>query len=115
MEFPRLMDILAPVRETASAPHPDRLRVFNGITRQPLKLEDFSGVSLTSRQAFLAMGKFLLAYYARTKGRGNLATICADVQIETDRGSVDPAALSDWVACVGQVLGGRWHDDEQEA
>jgi hypothetical protein len=50
------------------------------------------------------MGKFLLAYFNRTDGRGNLATICSDVNVEEDRMSSDPAALSDWQECVSAVL-----------
>jgi hypothetical protein len=45
------------------------------------------------------MGRFLMAYFERTSGRGDLATLCADVQVESDRISVNPAALSDWARC----------------
>jgi hypothetical protein len=68
------------------------------------KLDDLSEVHLTASQGFLAMGKFLRAYCERTGGKGYIATIGADVQIEYDRGSVDPAALSDWAESVSQVL-----------
>ncbi len=74
--------------------------------KQPLKLEDLDGITLNASQAFLAMGKFLLAYFNRTNGGGNLATICSDVNVEDDRMSSDPAALSDWLECVSAVLAG---------
>jgi hypothetical protein len=61
---------------------------------QPIKLDDLDQINLKASEAFLAMGKFLLAYFERTHGKGNLATICSDVAIEQDRMSVDPAALS---------------------
>jgi hypothetical protein len=81
--------------------------------KQPLKLEDLSEVHLTASQGFLAMGKFLLAYFQRTNGKGDIATLCADVYIESDRGSGDPAALSDWAECVGEVLGEAMRPDER--
>lgn len=74
-------------------------------SEQPqLSLEDLDGVSLTASQAFLAMGKFLDAYCQRTAGEGDIAIICSDVEIEDDRSSKDPAALSDWAECVSKVL-----------
>jgi hypothetical protein len=55
---------------------------------------------------FLAMGRFLRAYFDRTKGEGDLATICSDVEVESDQMSTDPATLSDWQECVTAVLTG---------
>jgi hypothetical protein len=72
--------------------------------KKPLKLEDLDEITLSASQAFLAMGKFLLAYFTRTNGEGNLATICSDVNVEKDHMSSDPAALSDWLECVTAVL-----------
>lgn len=69
-----------------------------------LGLPDLDKVELTAGDAFLALGMFLAAYYERTSGQGALATICADVQLEEDDASVDPAAMSDWVECVHAVL-----------
>jgi len=69
-----------------------------------LKLPDLDKIDLTAGDAFLALGMFLLAYYDRTNGQGPLATICADVQLEGDDMSVDPAAMSDWVECIRTVL-----------
>lgn len=70
----------------------------------PLKLTELDHVRLTAGDAFLAMGKFLSAYHDRTNGSGPIATICADVEVERDGISVDPAALSDWMQCVQSVL-----------
>jgi hypothetical protein len=74
--------------------------------KQPLKLDDLDGLTITSSQGFLAMGKFLRAYFDRTKGAGDIATICSDVEIEGDRMSTDPAALSDWAQAVDDVVKG---------
>jgi hypothetical protein len=54
--------------------------------KQPLKLEDLDRVTLKSR------------------GEGDIATLCSGVHIESDRMSSDPAALSDWQECVAAVL-----------
>jgi hypothetical protein len=75
-----------------------------GSRKQPLKLEDLDGITLKASEAFLAMDKFLLAYFERTRGTGALATLRSDVAIEDDRMSSDPAALSDWQKCVMAVL-----------
>jgi hypothetical protein len=72
--------------------------------KQPLKLNDLDDGLIKSSQGFLAMGKFLRAYFDRTKGTGDIATICSDVEIEGDEMSSDPAALSDWVQAVEEVL-----------
>lgn len=69
-----------------------------------LRLSDLNKVELTAGDAFLALGMFLSAYYERTSGQGALATVCADVQLEEDDVSVDPAAMSDWIECVSAVL-----------
>jgi hypothetical protein len=50
------------------------------------------------------MAEFLRAYFDRTDGRGALATIVGDVELEADGSSTDPAAISDWAASVRQVL-----------
>lgn len=78
---------------------------MSGVSKkQPLKLEDLDNITLNASQAFLAMGKFLRAYFDRTKGAGDIATICSDVEIEGDRMSTDPAALSDWAQAVDEVV-----------
>lgn len=73
--------------------------------KQPLKLDDLDQINLKASEAFLAMGRFLSAYFERTRGKGDLATICSDVTVEQDRMASDPAALSDWAECVHAVLG----------
>jgi hypothetical protein len=73
-------------------------------SKRPMKLEDLDGVTLKSSQAFLALGRFLRAYFDQTNGKGDIATICSDVEIESDRMSSDPAALSDWQECVMAIL-----------
>jgi hypothetical protein len=72
--------------------------------KQPLKLDDLDETTLKSSQGFLAMGRFLRAYFDRTKGTGAIATICSDVEIESNKMSSDQAALSDWVQAVNEVL-----------
>jgi hypothetical protein len=72
--------------------------------KQPIKLEDLNELTLSASQAFLAMGKFLRGYSDRTRGEGDIATLCSGVHIESDRMSSDPAALSDWLECVTAVL-----------
>jgi hypothetical protein len=72
--------------------------------KRPLKLDDLDQITLKASEAFLAMGRFLLAYSERAQGEGALATICSDIAIEQDRMSADPAALSDWAECVHAVL-----------
>jgi hypothetical protein len=73
----------------------------------PLKLNDLDGITLRASDAFLALGQFLLEFSERVKPEAALATICADVQVEDDLGSTDPAALSDWLKCVEDVLKDR--------
>lgn len=72
--------------------------------KQPLKLEDLSQITLDASQAFLAMHGFLLGYFERTQGKGDIATLCSGVEIQADRMSSDPAALSDWEKAVDEVL-----------
>ena len=68
-------------------------------------LGELDGVTLTSSQAFRAMGKFLKVYFDQTHGAGAIRTLFGDVEIESDGSSTDPAALSVWVDCVTVVLG----------
>ena len=77
---------------------------MNPSQKRPLRLDDLDAIELKASDAFLAMGKFLRAYFDRTGGEGDLATICADVEVENDQMSTDPAALSDWQKCVAAVL-----------
>ena len=78
---------------------------MSGVSKkQPLKLEDLDEITLNASQAFLAMGRFLHGYSDRTRGEGDIATLCSGVHVESDRMSSDPAALSDWLECVSEVL-----------
>jgi hypothetical protein len=70
--------------------------------KQPLRLDDIDGVTLRASDAFLAMGKFLRGYFDRIKGEGDIATICSDIEVEADRMSADPVALSDWEGAGGE-------------
>jgi hypothetical protein len=74
-----------------------------GEIKRPLTVGQLDDVAITSAQGFRAMGKFLLAYFDRTHGKGELRTIVGDVELEGGY-STDPAALSDWVNCVNEVL-----------
>jgi hypothetical protein len=71
---------------------------------EPTKISDLDEITLTANQGFRAMGKFLRAYFDRTRGAGLLVTIVGDVTLEQDGRSEDPAALSDWADCVAEVL-----------
>jgi hypothetical protein len=75
------------------------------MTEKPTRISELDDVLLTPGQGFRAMAKFLRAYFDRTDGRGALATIVGDAELEADGSSTDPAAISDWAASVRQVLG----------
>jgi hypothetical protein len=77
---------------------------YSADMRPPLRLSELDDVTLTAGQGFRAMGKFLGAYFDRTDGRGELRTIVGDVELEGERTSTDPAALSDWADAVRQML-----------
>lgn len=72
--------------------------------KKPVEIRDPDGVTLTSSQSFRARGEFLSRYFDRTGGSGALRTIVGDVELAGDGTSTDPAALSDWAACVAEVL-----------
>jgi hypothetical protein len=72
--------------------------------RDPIRLNELDRTTITAGQGFRALNKFLKAYFDRTSGQGPLATIVGDVELEDDGTSTDPAALSDWSACVDAVL-----------
>ena len=56
---------------------------------------------LSEREAFRAMTLFLTEYYERAGD--DLVTLLADITIESDGDTLDPAALDDWLRCVGKV------------
>jgi hypothetical protein len=58
---------------------------------------------LSEREAFAAMTRFLGEFYERA---GNdMETLLADVNIEKDGMTLDPAAWEDWMRCVRAVKG----------
>jgi hypothetical protein len=60
---------------------------------------------LSNRQAFAAMSIFLERYYERGSTSDDLAVLLGDLQITKNDGlPLDPAAWSDWLAAVEQVL-----------
>lgn len=70
----------------------------------PLTLDDLDGITLTASQAFMAMGQFLNENASRLRPETALVTILSGMRIEGNRMSGDPAALSDWLKCVEDVL-----------
>ena len=58
---------------------------------------------ITARQGFLAMIRFLEAFYARAGD--DIPTLLTDLQIQQDGGPYDPAAWSDWIDAVQHVGG----------
>lgn len=61
--------------------------------------------TLTARQGFLAMIKFLEAFYSRAGD--DFATLMTDLEIQADGGPLDPAAWSDWIEAIAEVKGGN--------
>ena len=56
---------------------------------------------MNESQALRAMKAFLSQYYART---GNdLETLIADITIDSNGATLDPAAWDDWLSCVNAV------------
>lgn len=71
---------------------------------KPLRLTDLDDVELTASQGFRALTKFLTAFFEQTSGNGVVRTLVGDVELESYGTSTDPAALSDWLKCVEDVL-----------
>ena len=60
---------------------------------------------LSAEQAFAAMGIFLEKYYERGSAEGDLAVLLGDLQLNEDDGlPFDPAAWTDWLAAIDEVL-----------
>ena len=58
---------------------------------------------LSETEAFRAMTQFLSEYYDRA---GNdMETLLADIAIESDGMTLDPAAWDDWMRCVRAAKG----------
>ncbi|HEX4345398.1 MAG TPA: hypothetical protein VHZ31_07545 [Solirubrobacteraceae bacterium] len=62
-------------------------------------------IELSEREAFEAMTRFLTEYYERAGD--DLVTLLADIEIESDGGTLDPAAWDDWQRCVRAVKSGN--------
>lgn len=60
---------------------------------------------LTDREAFDAMSMFINQYAERAGD--DLITLLGDIQTENDGMPTDPAAWSDWLACVEAVRSQR--------
>jgi len=60
---------------------------------------------LSERETFEALTPFLNQYYERAGD--DLVTLMADITIESDGGTLDPAAWDDWIRCVREVEGRR--------
>ena len=66
------------------------------------------GQRLTPEQAFAAMALFLERYAARTGDCGDLAALLGDLQRSASDGlPLDPAAWTDWLDAVEDVIGDR--------
>jgi hypothetical protein len=59
-------------------------------------------VTLTPRQALEAMTEFLNHFYSQAGD--DLVTLLADISIEADGSTLDPAAWDDWINAVETVL-----------
>jgi hypothetical protein len=69
---------------------------------------------LSPEQAFAAMSLFLERYSARTSG-GDLPALLGDLQINhRDGRPFDPAAWTDWLSAIEDVLGERDRSQEVE-
>lgn len=69
--------------------------------------EPYSTVSdapiLSEREALGAAEGFLGAYFDRTSGKGDIATLVSDLAVEADGSTSDPAALDDWRDALAEV------------
>jgi hypothetical protein len=90
----------------AQAGEQERTDIVGLSDKEPMKLAELDEINLTASQAFLALGQYLLDRSAEMGGEGALPTLTADVRIEGDGMSADPAAISDWAGCVQKILEG---------
>ena len=68
---------------------------------------------LTPEQAFAAMALFLERYHARSGDSDELAALLGDIQInERDGLPLDPAAWTDWLSAVEDVIAERARNDQ---
>ena len=69
-----------------------------------MRLEDLEAIKLNAGEAFLALGMFLSRYAEEVELDPALVVLLTDVQVQADKMSNDPAALSEWAECVRAVL-----------
>jgi len=55
---------------------------------------------LSEREAFDVITRFLTEFYGRAGS--DMETLLADITIEADGGTLDPAAWDDWMRCVAR-------------
>jgi hypothetical protein len=53
---------------------------------------------MTEKEGFVAMKLFLEQFYEQ--GGNDMETLIADITIESDGATLDPAAWDDWIQCV---------------
>jgi hypothetical protein len=58
---------------------------------------------LTTKQAYLATYEFLVRLYERTESDA-VGSLLGDMSFLVDGQTADPAAWTDWLACVKKVL-----------
>ena len=58
-------------------------------------------IELNEREAFLAMGLYLQEFYRQTHGHS--PTLMADIEVEPDGVTHDPAAWDDWLSAVAKT------------
>jgi hypothetical protein len=58
------------------------------------------GESLTAREAFDAMARFLEAYWDRAQPDAHLEVLLADIELQEDGAPRDPASWADWLVAV---------------
>ena len=56
---------------------------------------------LSEHEAFRAMSLFIDQFYRRAGD--DMSTLMADITIEADGGTLDPAAWEDWLRVVAQI------------
>ena len=63
------------------------------------------GIVITEREAFIAMRLFLEHFYSQA---GNdMETLLADITIESNGKTLDPAAWHDWLRCINEAKSPR--------
>lgn len=63
---------------------------------------DGSRHQLTEQEALAAMTCFLEHFF--TEAGNDMYTLLADLSLDRDGGTLDPAAWADWMQCIEQVV-----------